>query len=301
MNQRRIVLLASSLLCLASSVNADVTRDILFNCNQEVKKGNLDKALSISQSLIKQNTKLADAWACQAKALLAQAEYDKAVVAFKQAVALQTVETERMVLLGQLGNTFLQQEKPQQALEQYQLAYDLAKKNNVSAYQRVALNLLGDANTHLSKWELAKSQYDTAFTLSQNDTERMDVLGRIANMYATSKDFDKAIEYQIKKLLSSERYGSADEKADIQLQLGIFYTQAKIYAQAYKTLNLLLSNAKQYQSAYWQALSHIYLAKLDKLKLDSASADSHIQAAEQLNQGLQDEAIAQEIISVKQE
>ena len=300
MNQWAKVLLASAIVSVSVGVNADTVKDNIFNCNQEIKKGNLEKALDISQLLIKQNPKLADGWACQGKALFSQSEYDKAVPAFNQAIALQSVETERMVLLGQLGNTFLQQNKPQQALEQYELAYALAKKNNVSAYQRVVLNLMGDANTQLSKYDVAKSHYDTAFTLAQNDTERMDVLGRIANMYADSNDFNKAIEYQIKKLLSAERYGSADEKADIQLQLGIFYTQAKNYSQAYKTLNLLLSSAKQFQSDYWQALSHIYLAKLDKLKPDLASADSHIQIAEQLNQNLRDEVIGQEITSLKQ-
>ena len=69
MNQWAKVLLASAIVSVSVGVNADTVNDNIFNCNQEIKKGNLEKALDISQLLIKQNPKLADGWACQGKAL----------------------------------------------------------------------------------------------------------------------------------------------------------------------------------------------------------------------------------------
>ncbi len=293
-------LLVTLLICFVQSTYADSFDNELIKCNQELKQGNSDKALELSKSLIKTQKQSAPAWLCRAKALLQQSDFEQAKQAFQQAIAFESKETERMVILGLVGNTEFQQDHYAEALSYYQQSYDLSIKNNVTAYQRVALNLMADSNSRLNHIDLAKSQYEASLTLSKNDSERMDVLGRMAQMYANAGQYNLAIEHQVKSLIAAERYGTMDEKADIQLELGQMYAQAKDFGMAYKTLNKLLDTSSSQGSPYWQALSHLYLARLDLLNNQPTAAEQHLSVALQLNQELKDDHLAEEIKSTQQ-
>jgi tetratricopeptide (TPR) repeat protein len=285
---------------LHQSVFADQIKDDIFNCNQQIKKGNLEKALDISSALIKQDSKLADAWLCQGKAFMQKSDLAQAEFALKKSSDLQNSETDKMVALGLLGNVEMMQDKAQDALSHYQQAYDLSIKNNVKAYQRVSLNLLGDANSKLSQWASAISNYEGALKLSNNDSERSDVYARMSAMFEASNDLTSAIQYQVKRLISIQHYGNLDEIADTHLELGRLYALNKEYNQAYKSVNKVLADATQQDSPYWRALSHIQLARIDIATGANESATQHFHEAEKLSQQINDESLTAELKSLEQ-
>ena len=60
MNQWAKVLLASAIVSVSVGVNADTVKDNIFNCNQEIKKGNLEKEYAILMSNDNINKKMVD-------------------------------------------------------------------------------------------------------------------------------------------------------------------------------------------------------------------------------------------------
>jgi tetratricopeptide (TPR) repeat protein len=291
--------LATCLISASSGLYADTLTDEINKCNQSIKSQNAEQALTISAALLKQNNRLADAWLCQAKAFNLQSDAVHAEYGFSQALQFQTAEQDKMVTLGLLGNAEFQQEKFQQALEHYQQAYQMALNNNIKNYQRVTLNLIGDALTKLNRIDEAVGEYEKALKLTLNDTERADNLGRIANAYTAANNIDKAIEYQLRKIIASEKYGSPDQLADGNLELGRLYMLNKLYQQAYRSVNKVLEMASKNDSPFWMALSHVYLAQIDQRNNQFDSAKQHIQSAEKINQQLQDETISEEIKAVQ--
>lgn len=277
----------------------DSIKDSIHQCNQAIRAKNSESAFTISAALLKQNKQLAEAWLCQAKAFTLIEDAPQAENSLKQALQWQTVESERMVIMGLLGNAAMAQDKDDEALSHYQQANQLAVKLNIKSFQRVSHNLLGDVYSKKANVDMAFSQFQLALKLSQNDTERTDVLGRIAAMFFAAKQYDKAIEYQLQKLIASEKYGNVDEITEITLELGQYYGLNGDHAQAYKTLNKVMQSAQKQNNPYWQAIAHLYLANLDITTKQADSAKQHVQQAETLNQGLADEAIAQELNKVK--
>ncbi len=291
--------LATSLLTASGALYADSIKDQINKCNQYIKSQNAEQALTVSAALLKQNNRLAEAWLCQAKAFNLQSDAVHAEYGFSQALQIQTAEQDKMVTLGMLGNAEFQQDKYQQALEHYQQAYQMALNNNIKNYQRVTLNLIGDALSKLNRLDEAVVEYEKALKLALNDTERADNLGRIANAYAAANNIDKAIEYQLRKIIASEKYGSPDQLADSNLELGRLYMLNKLYQQAYRSVNKVFEMASKNDSPFWLALSHVYLAQIDQHTNQLDSAKQHILSAEKINQQLQDETIAEEIKSVQ--
>lgn len=274
-------LLASLLLLVAPmAVAQDKGADA---CYRLLEEGKANEALAVAVQMLDADKNNREALLCQGRAHAELKQYDESLSALKAAEKLSTGTADQVIALLLMGNVQKDAGNQADSLASYQQALKIATERQDKTLQRLAMNILGDAQVESGLVQQGLEHYLQAADLAANDGERGENFTKIAAAYAKLGNSDQAVEYQVKTMLMLERVGERDEYANAGLELGKLYMDAGNYTQAENAINKVLKFAVDNDSAYWQARSGYYLglAKAGQGQAEAARAlmlDAHHKA-----------------------
>lgn len=288
------VLLAVLLLSLSPLTNA-VAANAAEQCNQSLANGDTTQALLHAEEALRKNDRDREALLCKGRVLSEKGQHDVALDAMQQAVKLSATPIERIIALTLSGNVQRSANRPDAALENYRQSLAIAQAEHDSYFERIDRNLIGESLAAQSKLDEALEHYLAGEKLAANDTERADSYARIAETYSSLGQHDKAVEYQIKSMLSEERSGDFNRYAYASLELGRIHMVAADYANAEKVLNRIIARSKAQEANYWEAKGYYYLALEKAASGKPDEARSLLDQAQQLSKGIGADALNNEI------
>ncbi len=263
------LLILSCLLSMGCYAQAD---DAL-SCLNAVKAGEYATALNMANTLINKNKSDRSAYICKGKALKETGNTEDALATFKQSQTLAISPEEQMAGHTFIGDVHKNARQYEQAMASFNETLKLSQQHRNKRFERVAMNKIGDTFMLMNNPTEALILFKAGDKLALNDNEHADNLERIANAYEALNDQDKAIEFYIKANQKNEATGEMERYADGMLTLGKLYTQSKSYLQAENTLNQLLKLSKEYENAYYEAKSNLYLMRLKQTMGDTKAAE----------------------------
>ena len=105
-----------------------------------------------------------------------------------------------------------------------------------------------------------------------NDNERAESFERIAATYTALKQYDLAVEHQLKATIMQQKAGTLDDYANASYSLGQAYKNAKDFDAAERTFTKLLQFSKDNGGAYYEAKANVGLAEVKTAKGEKDSA-----------------------------
>ena len=265
------------------------------NCNNAVDKGNYSLALSLAKDALDKNNTEKSALICKGRALSATGELPEALLAFKSAKENTQDIFDKVIISILSGNAYVVAKQYEEAIPDYQQAINYAQESKNRKFERIAQNLIGDANLKANHLDKALAAYNQGNKLAENDNERGESYENLALTHHLLKQNDQALEYQIKAYFMHERVGTPDQYAHSGIELGRYYTEAKIYTSAENTFNKVMKFANEQGGAYYEAQAKYMLAKVKAAIGDIPAAKQLIAEAQQLAIKTKDSALEQEI------
>jgi len=259
MQLRQLHLLAVTAFLFTSPVWAATDADNIA-CAKAISQGDTDSAVALSDKLLKQNKHDRDALICKGRALNATDKSSKAIPIFQQAERASQSPVERIVALDFLGNAYRGTNQYVEAIASYEKALALSRGEKDAYFERINLNLIGDAMVDSGQVERGLENYMAGSKLAANDNERADGFSRIAAASSQLGLHDQAVEYQIKTMMMQERGGDLDDYANATLELARIYTVAKDFPNAERYIHKVIKLSKDNGGPYWEAKSYYYLA-----------------------------------------
>lgn len=244
---------------LAQAADDDIQSSI-DSCNKAIAAGDDSQALAYAERVLKQDKSNRSALLCKGRAHGGAGQYKEALAALEAAEKLSSTPLEHMVALTLTGSVYRSAKQFPEALDSYRKSLALARAEKDKRFERINLNQIGDTLIDKNESDPALESYLAGGKLANNDNERGDSYARIASTYNRLAQHDKAIEFQIKAVLAEESAGDFDHYANASLELGRIYTAAKEYPNAEKTLDKIIAASKKEGSAYWEAKGDYYLA-----------------------------------------
>lgn len=244
---------------LAKAADDDIQSSI-DSCNKAIAAGDDSQALAYAERVLKQDKSNRSVLLCKGRAHGGTGQYKEALAALEAAEKLSATPLEHMVALTLTGNDYRSAKQFPEALDSYRKSLTLARAEKDKRFERINLNQIGDTLIDKNESDPALESYLAGGKLANNDNERGDSYARIASTYNRLAQHDKAIEFQIKAVLAEESAGDFDHYANASLELGRIYTAAKEYPNAEKTLDKIIAASKKEGSAYWEAKGDYYLA-----------------------------------------
>ncbi len=279
------------------AANSDALNPKINECNQMLKSFMSQKALDLSEELIKQDKFNRAAQLCKGKSELALGLNAQAISTFHFVEQLSKTSTEKMMAKAFIGNAYLANKQAAEALTNYKVALELAKSEKNLGFERVSHNLIASALFLATNYDEAISEYQIALKLAQNDAERADIYERFAECYEKKSNLDSAIDYQIKAALAHTKYSDQDKQANAQLELGRLYFESRLLDQSMVAIEKVVAMAKD-NSPYWESKSYLYLAKTKIAMNKSADAITLLTNAKRINDELKDNEISELIKSI---
>lgn len=275
------------------SVNAYALTNDELACNDFLEKGEAAKALQQADKILKINAQSTSALICRGRALNQQDQSAMAIEAFKQAEASTKDAYDQTVAIILRANTLKRLQKGAEAITEYERAIKVGEK-----YQQLKLMAymsIGDVHDSNNATDAALAAYQQAHTLSMNDNERGETASKMAAMYVKRKQYDLAVESQVKAYLMMEKSGTLDQYAQASVALGRDYYLNKNYEIAEKTLNKIITFAKERGGAYYEAQGSYVLALVKVAKNDKESAKKLVEYAKKLAVETKDQSLLDEI------
>ena len=273
-------------LCItfSASIHAEEPSAVsrINSCARAIGEGDASKALAYVEPVLKQDKNNRDALLCKGRAHGLIGQNKEAQAAFEAAEKLSTTPKERMLALDLIGNVQKSNGQFAEALGSYQQSLKLAQDEKHAYFTRIAHNLIGDVYVATGKFQDALTSFKAASDLGGNGNERADSYERIAATYDAMDDHDKAVEYQIKAVVTEEAYGDLDHRANAGLEMGRLYTAAGNYPKAEVAINKIVQLAKEQGGAYWEAKSYYYLGLTKAKSNDLAQAKTLLADARQI-------------------
>ena len=266
---------------LAQAADDDIQTNI-DGCNKAIAAGDASRALAYAERVLKQDKSNRSALLCKGRALGETGQYKEALAALDAAEKLSATPLEHMVALTLTGNVYRSAKQFPEALDTYRKSLALARAEKDKRFERINLNQIGDTLIDKNEPNPALENYLAGSKLANNGNERGDSYARIASTYSLLDQHDKAIEFQIKAVLAEEGAGDFDHYANANLELGRIYTAAKEYPNAEKTLVKIIATSKQEGSAYWEAKGDYYLALAKAANGQSQSARNLLNDAQHI-------------------
>ena len=253
-----------------------------FDCHQAIKVGDAEKAIYLSNDLIKQDKQNREAWICQTKAFTLQEKKDEAIRSAEQVEALSKTPEEHMLSLTLLGDMEKNAEQYAKAMEHFTQSLALSKRYSNKRFERIEHDKIGDVHLLQSQAKEALEHYQQAQPLGMNNDERTDDNLRLAAAYRELKQDDLAIEYLIKSVQGLEALNDPERLAETYVSLAKAYVNKQQFASAENTLNKLMRLSQEYQNDYYQAKTLYLLSHLKQLIGDSVAQATLKQQAELL-------------------
>lgn len=267
----------------------------LLSCNQSLDTGDYGKAAEFAQQALSEDMSNQEAWLCKGRAHMRAGQIQQAIESIQSAEQKAQTPYEHMMALTLLGNAQKNARQYQEALHSYRQSLVFSKQEKSKRFEHINLNLIGDALLDSGDAQAALGSYQAASLKAANDNERADSFERIAAGYLALKQYDPAIEYQIKAQMMQEKSGTLDQYASASLELGRMLTEAKDYKRAESTLNKIIQFSKDNGGAYYEAKGYCYLAKVKAATGDATKARSLLTNASSIAGQINDPDLIQEV------
>ena len=271
----------------------------ISQCNQLIKDEKSEEALKLALRLIAQDKNNREAMLCEARAQSAMGQYRDSIITLNSALTLTKQPLDRMVALTMLGNSYKNLEMYNEAKAQYENILSLAQTQKNTAFQRIALSLIGAVEYLRNEYDSALKSYLASLKYAANDNERADIYSHISEIYKTTKNLDASIEYQIKALIATAHYGDLEKQAEAGLTLGRLYADAKQYKQAEQAFNNVLNLSIDNEGPYFTVISYIEIVKLKLAVNDNFGAKKLIEEAKKINLELGDTKLNNVLIEIE--
>jgi len=242
-----------------SAADADINSQ-LNACNKAMSEGDPTLALDIANKILAQDKDNRVALLCKGRALNGLGQYAESLTALNVAEVSAQTPLEHIIALTLIGNVQRNTQQFADAQATYEKSLVLTRAEKNTHFERINLNLLGDTLVVTNQPQQGLDNYLAASKLAANDNERAEGFEKIALTYQVMKNYDKAIEYQIKAFLMQEQAGDLEDYVNAGLELGAIYTAAGDSANAERYINKMLKLSRDNGGAYWEAKSEYYLA-----------------------------------------
>ena len=263
------VLLLSQLMSL--NALADIADDT-YACNKLLSKGSFSQALTLSEQILKQDSKNREGLLCKGRALGSLGKVEEGIALVKIAEKLSTQPFDHIVALTLLGNLQKSTKDYQQAIATYEQSLSIAISINNIQFQRINHNLLGETLIETKQIQAGLEHYLAGNKLVANDNERADNYQRLATTYSLLKQHDLAIENQVRALLMQKGSGTLDDQANTSLELARIYTAAGEFVNAERTLVKVVQFSQENGGAYYEAKARLYQGLNKTASGDNAAA-----------------------------
>lgn len=241
-------------------------------CYASLEGGQAEDALVQAEKVLGSDANNREALLCKGRAHMELKQYDDGIVALQAADKLSAKPADHVIALLMIGNAQRGAGKQTEAAASYHDALAVAKEKNDKTLQRLALNVIGEAEVEAGQLQQGLQHYLQAAELAANDNERAENYSHIASTYSKLGNHDQAVEYQVKTMLMQERAGEPDDYAHAGLELGRYYMAAKDYDRAEKSIGKILKFAQDNGSAYWEVRSNYYFGLSKAGRGDTAAA-----------------------------
>ena len=264
-------------------------------CNQAMLDGDHAKALTHAEAALARDAKDREALLCQGRALSEAGQYEPALAAMEAALQLSITPLDRIVTLTLTGNVQRDAKHYDAALASYRQSLTIAQAKQEKRFERINHNLIGETLIATNQLDAGLKSYHAGAELAANDTERADNFSRIAQTYSSLRQYDEAVNYQIKTMLTLERSGDFNQYAYACLKLGQLHAAAGNHAEAEKAFNRIIERSKTQGAKYWEARGYYTLA-LEKIATgQQPEADALLAQAQRISQQIGADELNQEI------
>lgn len=270
-------------------------RQMLLSCNQSVEAGEYDTAIEFAQQALKYDRDNQEAWLCKGRAYGRAGQAQPAIESLQTAVQKAGTPQEHIMALTLLGNIYKNFKEHTKAIESYKKSLEVSQQNGNRRFEHINHNLMGDTLLESNEPLAALDNYLAGSQKAANDNERADSFERIAATYLSLKQYDQAIEYQVKAQIMQQKSGTLDQYANASLELGHILTEAKDYRRAEKTLSKIIQFSKDNGGAYYEAKGYYYLAKVKAAADDHAAAKVMLAEAKRIAGQIGDEVLGHDI------
>lgn len=264
-------------------------------CNKAYEKMDFSSALVLANKALDTNKNDKDALLCQGRVYSAQGKLDDALKSFKLAEKQAVDGFDKMIIALVTGHAYKDAGLYEQAIASYEQSLQQAKIIKSKAFERVAYQGEGNVYLNAGKYQQALDSYTAGNALAANDNERGESFESIALAHHKLNQHDAALEYQIKAFMMHEKSGTLDQYAHASIELGRYYAAAKNYERAERTLNKIISFAKEQGGAYYEAYGYCILAQVKAATGDSATAKTLIDQAKVIAKNAHDQSLADDI------
>ncbi len=271
-----------TLVLLSFNSYGEETSNQMAACNEALDKADYSLATQVADSILKQNNKQSDALLCKGRALDALGKTEEAEKTLISAVSNAPAGFDTTIANLVLGNYYKQHQNADLALASYQKSLDSSQQQQNQKFIRISHNLMAEAYIEKQDYNAALKSYQAGSQLANNDNERADSFERLAEVYQSLKQLDKAVEFQLKAVVMQKVSGTLDQYAAASLTLGQLFIQNKDYPSANSTLQRLLKFSQDNGGAYYEAKTDLYLAQAKQAQGDKATATSLLQQAQKI-------------------
>ncbi len=234
--------------------------DALKNCQQALDAG--DFAVAALTSSAQKNF---DGLMCAGRAQQALGDYAGASASFVKAEQLADGKYGSVLAITFQARAALAAGRSDEALAQYNRSLKLA--HEIKLWQGEWSNLVEIGQIYQGKddFNVALEKYKESYLYASNDNERSESNQRIAAAYHAQKDYDHAIEYQLKSTLLEASSGDANQYLNTKLQLAIYAMDGKDYKISNRELGDIVKASKDAGSIYWEGRATLYQSRLEQL------------------------------------
>ena len=298
-NNLQITLITSfiTLFLISFNTNADTLSDKVSACNAAMNKGDLTAAISVSDEMLKLDSKSRDGLLCKGRALGAKGDYAEGLNTLEMAAKQSQPGFEKIISYIFIGNLHKNNNKNTAAITAYETSIKICDAEKNDKFKRIKLNLIGDTHTQNNDLNAALASYQAATKLAMNDNERAENFELLGTTYSALNQHDAAIEFQLKASMMQDKAGTRDDYANASLALGRVYTQAKDYPAAENTYAKLIKFSKDNGSAYYETKANYGLAQTKAAEGDSISAKNMMTDALKMAKNIGENDLAAEIDS----
>ncbi|MSQ81122.1 MAG: hypothetical protein EXR41_05415 [Candidatus Methylopumilus sp.] len=257
--------------------NGIYSKENMKTCEKLLDNNQYQEALNQANNALKANKNDYKATFCHGQVNLKLNKNDDALNDFSKADKLAKDNIDHSMARLLQGITLKESKRLDEALGFFKDA--LLNTQTNMPFKRLYLNEMGEIYLLLNQSDNAAQALIEAYSLAANDNERASNLDRIAYAYAVSKNFSKAIEYELKANLAYDRAGLLGEYADSGINLATYYMEANDLTSAERTLIKFEKLARDNGGMYFLAKALYVESRYYKKKSDLALSQSKLDEA----------------------
>lgn len=270
------------LFLIGFNLNAAEISEKNANCIQALNQGDISKAASISNDILKSDANNREGLLCKGRALGAQGNYQEALSALELGAKQSKEPFDQIIAHLLIANLHKQNKQYAVAMASYNKSLALCLQVKNQKFSHINYNLIGETQALSGDLNAALTSYKAGEKIAMNDGERADSYERLANTYSALGQHDLAIEHQVKATLLQKRSGTLDQNANASMEMGRIYTAAKEYQNAERAYAKLIQFAKDNGGAYYEAKANIGLAQTKMAMGDTTAAKGLLADSEKI-------------------